>query len=249
MRLRESLIAATLMSLTLITGLAKPLPPALINRPDFAGDRPRPAEPPRNVLPTPPVFVSKDEVLESVYYNTLSILSTSNRCSDFFGGSGPSMEVFSQLMGQVRKEYMSPTIAMRMRGTTTNAENVRTNARYRLFDKVAINANGAFYKRKNFRAEQTIPGVGSFEANTREVRVLILLHELGHLIRGQDGEWLLPNDGGNEQLSRNNSRKIEEVCGEQIKGLRDDEVQRNLALRSQTAEKLVLDSNHPSSLP
>lgn len=249
MRLRESLIAATLMSLTLTTGLAKPLPPALIDRPDFAGDRPKPGEPPRNVLPLPPVFISKDEVLESVYYNTLAILSSSNRCSDFFGGSGPSMEVFSHLMGQVRKEYLSPTIAMRMRGTTTNTEDARTNARYRLFDKVAINANGAFYKRGNFRSEQTIPGVGSFGANTREVRVLILLHELGHLMRGQDGDWLLPNDGGNEQLSRDNSRKIEEVCGEQIRGLKDDGAQRNLALRNQTAEKLVLDGNNPSSLP
>lgn len=249
MRLRDSLIATTLMSLSLITGLAHPLPPALIDRPDFAGDPPKPGEPPRNVLPRLPVFVSKDEVLESVFYNTLAILSTSNRCSEFYGGSAPSMEVFGQLMGQVRKEYLSPTIAMRMRGTTTNAEDARTNARYRLFDKVAINANGAFYKRGNFRSEQTVPGVGSFGANTREVRVLILLHELGHLIRGQDGEWLLPNDGGNEQLSRDNSRRIEEVCGEQIRGLKDDEAQRNLALRNQTAEKLVLDSNNPSSLP
>lgn len=249
MRLRDSLIAAMLMSLTLITGMAKPLPPALLDRHDFAGDGVKPAEPPRSVLPAPPVLISKDEVLQSVYYNTLAILSTRNRCSDYFGGPAQSMEVFSQLMGQVRKEYLHPTIAMRMRGTITNAEDARTNARYRLFDKVSINANGAFYRRKNFRSEQSVPGVGSFGANTREVRVLILLHELGHLMRGQDGDWLLPNDGGNEELSRNNSRKIEAVCGDQIRSLRDDEAQRNVAIRNQTAEKLVLNSNNPSSLP
>ena len=248
MRLRDYLIAAILMSLTLITGQAKPLPPELIDRPDFAGDRLKSSEPPRRI-PTPPVFISGDKVLESVYYNTLAILSTNNRCSDFFGGPAASMEVFSQLMGQVRKEYLSPSIAMRMRGNITTAEDVRTNARYRLFDKVTINANGAFYKRKNFRSEPNVPGVGSFDANTREVRVLILLHELGHLIRGNDGEWLLPNDGSDEQLSRSNSHKIEEICGDQIRSLGDDKAQRNLARQNQTAEKLVLDTNSPSSLP
>lgn len=248
MRLRDFLIAAMLMPLTLITGLGNPLPPDLIDRPDFEGDRLKPGEPRRSV-PPPPVFISKDSVLESVYYNTLAILSTNNRCSDFFGGPAASMEVFGQLMGQVRKEYLSPSIAMRMRGNITIAEDVRTNARYRLFDKVTINANGAFYRRKNFRSEQAVPGVGSFGANTREVRVLILLHELGHLMRGHDGDWLLPDDGGKDELSRSNSRKIEEVCGDQIKGLGDDKTQRNLALRNQTAETVVLDSNSPGSLP
>jgi len=201
------------------------------------------------VVPPAPALIAEDEVLESVYYNTLAILSTSNSCSDFFGGPTASMEVFSRLMGQVRKEFLSPSIAMRMQGETINAEDLRTNTRYRLFSKISINANGPFYRKTNFRSERTIFGVGSFAPNTREVRVLILLHELGHLMKGPDGTWLLPDDGSKEELSRDNSRKIEKVCRDQISSLGNGEALRNLALRSQPDEKLALDSNNSEQSP
>jgi hypothetical protein len=115
--------------------------------------------------------------------------------------------------------------------------------------KSSINANGAFYRRANFRSEQTVPGVGSFRPNTREVRLLILLHELGHMIRGLDGNWLLPDDGGNESLSRDNSRKIEKVCGDQIEKPSEGETIRNLAMRNlatrnQTAQTVALETNN-----
>jgi len=104
---------------------------------------------------------------------------------------------------------------------------------------VSINANGAFYKNSHFNSEQRVPGVGSFRPNTREVRVLILLHELGHLMQGVDGKWLLPDDGGNESLSRSNSYKIEQVCAEQINGLSNGDVLKNLALSEPTDDGLA----------
>ncbi len=240
MRLRDFLKATPLMSLALISVLAKPLPP-VVDRPDYAdGTRSvDPIERSRTVLPPASALVLEDKVLESVYYNALAILSTNNRCSDFFGGSSASIEVFSRLMGQVRKDYWAPSVAMRMHGNTVNAEDARTRARYRLFTKVSINANGAFYRRALFRSEQTVPGVGSFRPNTREVRLLILLHELGHMIRGLDGNWLLPDDGGNESLSRDNSRKIEKVCGDQIESPSGGEAIRNLAMRNLAMRNLA----------
>ena len=247
MRLRDFLKATTLMSLALITGLGNPLPPALLERREFEDDYLKASPPPRSAWPAAPETITQDKVLESVYYNTLSILSTSNRCSDFFGGSAASMEVFTRLMGQVRKDTLSSTVAMRMHGYTTNGEDARTGARYRIFSKVSINTNGPFYKRKTFNSERSVFGVGSFGPNTREVRVLILLHELGHVMRGKDGDWLLPDDGGNEEISRNNSRKIEAVCGDLIKSLGSDDAWKNVALRSQPREKLARDSNHPES--
>lgn len=239
MRLRDLLMATTLMSLTLITTVANPLP-ALVGRTEFADDHLKTNTPPRAVLlPAPPESISKDKVLESVYYNTLAILSTSNRCSEFFGGPDASMEIFSRLVGQVRKDYDSSSVAMRMRGPTINGADLRTSARYRLFSKVHINANGPFYKSGNSRSDRSVFGIGTFPPNTREVRVLILLHELGHLIRGTDGNWLLPDDGGNEPLSRKNSSKIEEVCGEQIKNVSDGEAIKNLARQNQSADELA----------
>lgn len=254
MRLRDFFRATTFMSLTVITSLANTLPPALVNRTEInytecEVDYVRASEPARIALPLPPPpeRISVDKVLESVYYNTLSILSTSNRCTDFFGGPAASMEVFQQLMGLVQKDALSSTVAMRMHGTTINAEDARSGVRYRLFSKVSINTNGPFFKKKNFNSERSVFGVGSFGPNTKEVRVLILLHELGHLMRGQDGTWLLPDDGGNEEVSRNNSHKIEQVCGEQIRSVANGDGLKNLAMRSQPGERLALDSSNPKS--
>jgi len=47
----------------------------------------------------------------------------------------------------------------------------------------------------------------------------MLLHELGHVVRGESGAWLLPDDGADESKSRNNTQKIEDICGDQIKNL------------------------------
>src|SRR4026209_2034483 len=83
MRLRDFLKATPLMSLALISVLAKPLPPVL-DRPDYAEGAMSadPIERRRPALPLPPPLVLEDKVLESVYYNALAILSTNNRCSD-----------------------------------------------------------------------------------------------------------------------------------------------------------------------
>ena len=89
-----------------------------------------------------------------------------------------------------------------------------------MFDRVMINSNGPFYRQRVPYSFAQIPGLGTFQANTKEVRVLMFLHELGHAIKGDDDNWLLPDDGKDDQLSRRNSQKIEEVCGEQIKALR-----------------------------
>jgi hypothetical protein len=68
-----------------------------------------------------------------------------------------------------------------------------------------------------------LPGIGTYEPASRESRVLMLLHELGHTVKADDGEWLLPNDGKNAILSRRNSLLIEKVCGEEIASLGNTE--------------------------
>jgi hypothetical protein len=172
-----------------------------------------------SAVPSP--LVSKDKLLGSAYFNTLSILSRNNVCSDFFGGPAAAVDVFTQLISRVRKDYFPATIGMSMFGETVNVRNEATKKDYRLFDRVVLNTNGPFYRKRLSQAEPTRPRIGTFEPNTREIRVLIFLHELGHAIKGEDGKWLLPDDGKSDDLSRQNSQKIEDVCGEQIKDLRN----------------------------
>lgn len=239
MRLREVLIGIALMSFTLIT--AKAIPSLNADGKHglgSPGDNATEASKSTMLLAESSALIYQDKVLGSAYFNTLTILSSANACSDFFGGPEASVDVFNRLMSKVRKEHLSSSIGMSMTGHTTNVLNAATKNSYRLFDKVSINANGPFYRKTFSHSEPAVPRIGTFEPNTREVRVLILLHELGHLMKGEQGNWLLPNDGKDEQLSRLNSRKIEDVCGEQIRGL-GKTAAANLVGRKQTGEQVA----------
>jgi hypothetical protein len=106
-----------------------------------------------------------------------------------------------------------------MAGNFTYFEQTENQVGYRLFATATINARGPFLKAKVFPAEPYVPPVGSFRPNTREARVLMLLHELAHLVRGQDGNWLIPDDGNAPALSKQNTAFIESQCRAQIVSL------------------------------
>jgi hypothetical protein len=221
MRLREFLFGTALMSIALVT--TKASAPTVLGdecRPDFADDarstvEARTSAPP----PSPPSpLISQDKVLGSAYYDTLSILRSNNPCSDFFGGPD-SVDIFNQLVSKIRKDVLSVKIGIRMSGSTTNIHDARTQKHYRIFDRVSVNSNGPFYRKNVAVWEPTVPNVGTFQPNTKQARVLMLLHELGHVMKGSDGHWLLPNDGKDEGLSRANSYKIENVCESEINNL------------------------------
>jgi hypothetical protein len=199
MKLRELLIGTAMMSLAFVSAKA-------------------------TTPPVPSPLITEDKILGSAYYDTLRILSAPNECSEFFGGPTISVEIFNSLIGNIRKEYFASTIGIQMSGATMNVSNLLTNSRYRLFDKVSINGNGPFYRRKFTNSHSFVPGIGSFEANSKEGRVLMFLHELGHMVKGPSGGWLLPDDGQDDAVSRDNTRKIENVCGHQIRSLKGDTV-------------------------
>jgi len=220
MRLREFLFGTALMSIALITTKAAPTVIGDDWRQDFPDDPRSTVEAKASAsLPAEPSpLVSQDKVLRSAYYDTLSILRSNNPCSDFFGGPA-SVDIFNELVSKLRKDILSVGVGMRMSGAVTSIHNARTKKNYRIFDKVSLNSRGPFYRNKSGFAEPMVPRVGSFEPNTKQARVLIFLHELGHVMKGSDGRWLLPDDGKNEELSRANSYKIEGGCDDQIHSL------------------------------
>lgn len=195
MKLRRLLIATAMLSFTSISANAF-----------------------NEVVPPSPL-ITQDKTFREAYYDTLSILNGSNECSEFFGGPSKSVVVFDDLMARVNKEMFPSSIGIQMSGPITNVSSMTTKTKYRLFDKVSINYNGPFYRHRTSDSQPSINGVGTFPPNTREVRVLMLLHELGHVVEA-DGKWLLPDDGRDVELSRSNTRKVEDVCGGQIRSLR-----------------------------
>lgn len=155
-----------------------------------------------------------DHKLELAFHDAAAILEKPGTCSEFFGGR-KSTHVLNELAVRLQTRSNDYRIAFRMSGQFVVHKN-DSGVLYRLFDNAEVNRTGAFYKAKVFPSEPLVPNVGRFRPNTREARVLILLHELAHLIEGSDGNWLIPDDGNDPVLSRSNTRTIEEKCREEI---------------------------------
>jgi hypothetical protein len=171
--------------------------------------------------PEPPQALSLRNVnrltpLDEAYLDAFSILKEDNTCSGFYGGPA-AIEVLNQLKQQLKPTSLDSTVAVRMIGKTTSHTSLHEVLSYRLFQKVELNLEGPFYRRSFYYSGRSI---GGFPPNTREARVTILLHELGHLIGRRDRQWLLPNDGASEDLVRENTKRVIGVCGEQIRRLR-----------------------------
>jgi hypothetical protein len=173
----------------------------------------------------PPVPVSsklgnKRSVLERAYLDAFKILAGANKCSDLLGGPR-SIAALNELVKRLGTRSLPPTVAMQMSGTTTTFQSHTTGFMFRQFENASLNLNGLFF-RGNSLYQPKVPSIGGFPPNTREARVTVLLHELGHLVKGSDRRWLLPDDGDSELLSVANTTRILEACRASIKQVTDD---------------------------
>lgn len=179
--------------------------------------KPIPAVP----VPTPLPLTEKDAIKSDLYMDAFNVLKDDNKCSRFFGGSVHAVHVLNQLTSKMRKEPLDNSlVGFKMSGNHINISNRVTGAAYRMFDSAIANSRGPIYNRSPRDAEAR-RAVGRFPIHTRGARTLMLLHELGHLIAGKDGNWLLPNDGGNQGLSLKNTYTVEFHCAERIRSLKD----------------------------
>lgn len=176
---------------------------------------------PARPLPVPtPLDLKATPVVDAESYNdVVGILSTENPCSRFFGGPVGAVEAFNEFARSLRKGPLKgKTTILQMSGSYTNFENNRTGAIYRIFDKATVNSNGPFLLRVAM-PHTTHLRIGRFPVHTRQARALVLLHELGHLMPGEGGGWLLQNDGDNPLLSDRNTQRVESVCLKELLAL------------------------------
>jgi hypothetical protein len=170
-------------------------------------------------LPRQLVFAKKDWDLNQAYSDVFKILSNQNPCSSFYGGPRAATTVLNSFFGLVKSESLLPEVSFLMGGKLTLVRNPRARVFYRLFDKTMVNSDGAFYQRRD--TMRKFPSdIGSFRPGTRPARALILLHELGHLIQGENGTWLIPDDGSNRPQSIANTLHIQQVCRTQLDELK-----------------------------
>lgn len=165
------------------------------------------------------VVAGKDYSVKRAYQDVREILETQNSCSDFYGGSSLATNVLNQMVGSVVPGSLPESVSFQMTGHTRELRDPASGGAYRLFDRAIINPEGAFYLRRSSLSQRHPSNVGTFSPGTRAARALILLHELGHLIKGPNREWLLLDDGTDSWKSKQNTLRIECACGAQLRML------------------------------
>lgn len=173
--------------------------------------------------PVQPLLSSSSKrptLIDKTYLDAFTILQESNTCSMFFGGPRIATSVLNSLYPRLETALLDNHVGIRMSGPITVVTDYQTGFRYRLFKKASINALGPFYRSADERHHGFFQKIGNYTANTREARVTMLLHELGHLLLGPDGRWLLTDDGDDHTKVEANTTAIMKTCNEQIKSLR-----------------------------
>lgn len=169
--------------------------------------------------PTPLDEEAEALAVGQTYADVFRALKDDNPCSRFFGGPRVALTVFNEFARRLRRrELGAGGVGLVMSGDYTTYRDSKSGASYRLFDEAAVNGGGPFFVVPQPTGARF--QVGRFPAATRRAKALMLLHELGHLIRGPSG-WLLPNDGGDAALSERNTRTVESRCIEQLLALRE----------------------------
>lgn len=170
--------------------------------------------------PTSPQLIiqKRDWDFSQAYSDVYKILSNQNTCSRFYGGPRAATIVLNGFIRNVKPQPLTREVAFRMAGRLRLIR--EPGASYRLFERALVNTNGSFYRRRDDPMSTFPSDVGSFNAGSRPARALILLHELGHLIQDENGEWLLPDDDHNGAQSKANTSRVEQECRGQLQTLR-----------------------------
>ena len=165
------------------------------------------------------VFTKKDWDLTQAYSDVFKILSSQNTCSDFYGGPRTATTVLNGFVTRVESQPLLREVSFQMAGHPRIIRDPSTGAFYRLFEQTRVNINGSFYQRRTDPMGKFPSNVGNFSPGSRAARALILLHELGHLIQGEDGDWLIPDDGFNGEQSKANTLRVQQMCRRELDAL------------------------------
>lgn len=169
--------------------------------------------------PVPPALRPGALVSADAYADALAALKTENSCSRFFGGPRLAVTALNGLALRLRSRALGPgPLGIVMSGDFTVYRDTATGETYRLFEEAVINSSGPFLSRVPAHGAARMQ-VGRFPAETRQAKALLLLHELGHLVGGPGGGWILPNDGGDPRQSERNTQAVESRCLKQLLAL------------------------------
>jgi len=172
------------------------------------------------ILPAPPLDLpARPSLIDKAYLDAYAILSENNSCSGFYGGPRLATVVLNALRPRMQTAVLWNNVGIVMHGPVTSGTDARTGLRYRLFEKTQVNLTGPFFRSTSNLNQAFFRSIGSYSANTRKARTLMLLHELGHLVSSGGGRWLLPDDGDDPVRVAANTDTVLGMCAAQIDSL------------------------------
>jgi hypothetical protein len=166
-----------------------------------------------------PVVIEKDWSIRQAYFDVFKILNNQNTCSDFYRGPRTATTVLNGFVIRVKSRSLLREVSFEMAGSPRIIHDPATGVSYRLFEKTTVNSNGSFYQRRADPLRKFPSDVGNFAPGSRAARALILLHELGHLIQDDNGEWLIPDDGFDGRQSKENTFRVLQACRKELNAL------------------------------
>ena len=191
------------------------------------------------IAPMPKALTTRDpeklSLVDRAYLDVFTILNEDSSCSRFFGGRN-AIAALNEMVVLLKPRYFDRDIAIRMTGQTTLVQSHATGFTFRLFERMELNMAGSFFRAPS-ASERHYTITPIYPANSRETRMVVFLHELGHLVRGADNKWLLTDDGDDSSQSLDNTERIISACREQITSLSGLTAAQELQMATTVAEK------------
>jgi len=170
--------------------------------------------------PGPLVMSHRDSSFKVAYGDVFTILHEENNCSQFYGGPRLATTVLNSFITQVKPGMLLREVSMEMSGSLQMVHEQSSGANYRIFGRTVVNVNGSFYNHRLDPSYHQARYIGKYLSGTRAARALILLHEMAHLIRAEDGNWLIPDDGNDRLRSTDNTLRVQKACFPQLERLK-----------------------------
>ena len=191
------------------------------------------------IAPMPKALTTRDpeklSLVDRAYLDVFTILNEDSSCSRFFGGRN-AIAALNEMVVLLKPRYFDRDIAIRMTGQTTLVQSYATGFTFRLFERMELNMAGAFFRSPSASERHyTISSI--YPPNSRETRMVVFLHELGHLVRGADNKWVLTDDGDDQSQSFDNTERVISACREQITSLAGLTAAQELQMATTLAEK------------
>jgi len=191
------------------------------------------------IAPVPKALTTRDpgklSLVDRAYLDAFTILNEDSSCSRFFGGRN-AIAALNEMVERLKPRYFDHDIAIRMTGQTSTVQSHATGFTFRLFERMELNLAGSFFRAPS-PSERHYTITPIYRPNSRETRVVVFLHELGHLVRGADNKWVLTDDGDDPSLSLDNTERVISACREQITSLAGLTAAQELEMATTLAEK------------